>query len=331
MGGLKTTTVGFVTLSALIWGGWVVGSQTNEGVEALGSLYTDLKEFKVQQHEQEFFGDGALRVMVCGEGDMFNNDGGSSKPCLAVAAGGKLFIIDAGSGAARALERVMLPLNRLHAILLTGGDPVRSGDLDELFSLASAARGYAKLPVYGPAEVHRVVMGINQQIGAVEGVNGLERLAPVPEPGRPVIVYKDDALEILAYTTEQDAMNSLVGYHISYRGRAVTVTPNGSAAWAAAAPGHTDVLLQSTMAEPITDLHRPDTTDAFASLQQFAEVAKDANTSALVLANVGENATLAAASRRVAQEAGMENVVTGAKGMVLELPLENRELNVRTF
>jgi hypothetical protein len=144
-----------------------------------------------------------------------------------------------------------------------------------------------------------------------------------------VIVHKDNAREILAYTTEQDAFSGRVGYVFSYRGRVLTIAPNGSAAWAAAAPGHTDVLLQSSVEDAFAELHNPDTTNMMAGLQQFAQAASDARAETLVLANAGESPIVKEMSRRVAQDAGVENVVAGSKGMMFELPLENRDVNVR--
>lgn len=323
MGKVGTSMVVFTTLTGLIWGGWLVGSQTPEGQEALARAYKDFKDNKAEQYDRDFFAENALRVFVCGEGGLL--DTLPSKPCLAVSAGGKLFIIDAGSGAAAALEKVGMPLNRLQSVLLTGADPVRSGDLDELWALSSAQRMGAKLAVYGPADTKRVVDGLN----TANGVEGLEAWAPAPSPGEPVIVHKDDSLEILAYTTEQDAFSGRVGYVFSYRGRVLTIAPNGSAAWAAAAPGHTDVLLQSSVEDSFAELHSPDTTNMMAGLQQFAQAASDAQAETLVLANAGDNPFVKEMSRRVVQDAGVENVVAGSKGMMFELPLENRDVNVR--
>lgn len=328
MGKVGTSTVGFITLTALIWGGWVIGSQSPEGQEVLARAYKDFKDTKAQKYNQEFFATDALRVFVCGEGGLLES---SSKPCLAIAAGGSLYIIDAGSGAAAALERVGMPLDRLKTVLLTGADTVRSGDLDELWALSSAQRMNASLPVYGPVESHRLVFGLNESLGlAKDGSDGgLQAWAPAPEPGQPVVVHKDENLEILAYTTEQDAFSGRVGYVFNYRGRILTVAPNGSAAWAAAAPGNTDVLLQSSFDNAFTELHSPDTNHPMASLQQFAQAAADAETGTLVFANAGDNPIVSEMSKRIAQDAGVDNVITGANGVMIELPLDNRDVNVR--
>jgi hypothetical protein len=328
MSKVGTSSVAFVALTATIWGGWVVGSQTPEGQEALAKAYKDFRETKAQHYEADFFSENALRVFVCGGSGLL--DSSPMKPCLAVSAGGKLFIIDAGSGAAQSLERVGMPLNRLQAVLLTGADPVRAGDLDELWALASAQRMNAKLPVYGPVDAHRLVFGLNEAMGLKDSTSaGLEPWAPAPASGEPVIVHKDDQLEVLAYTTEQDAFSGRVGYVFSYRGRVLTVAPNGSAAWAAAAPGTTDVLLQGNVDDAFAELHTPDTSHFMAGLQQFAQAASDAEARTVVFANADNNPVVAELSKRVAQEAGVANAMTSNAGMMLELPLENREVNVR--
>jgi len=328
MSKVGTSSVAFVALTATIWGGWIVGSQSPEGQEALAKAYKDFREAKAQKYEADFFAEDALRVFVCGDGGLM--DSTPNKPCLAVSAGGKLFIIDVGSGAAQALERVGMPLNRLQSVLLTGADPIRAGDLDELWALASAQRMNSKLPVYGPTDAHRLVFGLNEAMGLKDSQTaGLEPWAPAPTQGEPVIVYKDAQLEVLSYTTEQDAWSGRVGYVFKYRGRVLTVAPNGSAAWAAAAPGDTDVLLQSSVDDAFASLHTPDTTHFMAGLQQFAEAARDADANTVVFANAGDNPVVAEMSKRVAQDAGVANAMTSNAGMMLELPLDNRDVNVR--
>ncbi|MDX2233965.1 MAG: hypothetical protein NW200_05660, partial [Hyphomonadaceae bacterium] len=145
MNPIGTTSVAFVALTALFWGGWVLGSQTEEGQEALAKAYEGFKVDLQAEHEASLFADDALRAVVCGVGPGLGDTRGP-KPCLAVAAAGRLFIIDAGSGAADALERKGIPLGRLHAVLLTGADQTRSGDLDELWAMAAPQRNNTRLP-----------------------------------------------------------------------------------------------------------------------------------------------------------------------------------------
>src|SRR5262249_17408091 len=148
MNPVGTSSIAFATLSGLFWGGWLVGSQSPEGQEALAKAYS---MYTAQQagDEQDLFAPNALRALVGGV-SAGRNAGSTAKPCLAVAAAGRLFIIDAGSGAAMALERHNVPLGRLESVLLTGADPVRSADLNELFVNFQAQNHGGTLPVYGP-------------------------------------------------------------------------------------------------------------------------------------------------------------------------------------
>lgn len=328
MNSIGTSSVAFVALSALFWSGWVIGSQSPEGQEALAKAYEGFKVGQQQEHEATMFADDALRAVVCGVG-AGPMEGRGPKPCLAVAAGGKLFIIDAGSGAADALDRKGIPLNRLEAVLLTGADTMRSADLDEIWTLASAPRNNQRLPVYGPTESHRVVQGLNEAMG-VGPASGLEPWAPAPEPGKNVIVYQKDGLVVSAFTTAQDAFSNKVGYRFDYRGRSLVIAGDGRAEWAEAAL-NADVVLHGASSERLTTLHAVDENEEgfFPGLAQMAARAAQADTGTLVLTNAGQNPILADMQVREAKAQGVGNVVTAQLGMMLELPLTSREVNVR--
>lgn len=329
MNSIGTSSVAFVALSALFWSGWVIGSQSQEGQEALAKAYEGFKVGQQQEHEATMFGDDALRAVVCGVGSGPMEARGP-KPCLAVAAGGKLFIVDAGSGAADALERKGIPLNRLQAVLLTGADPVRYADLDNLWNNAAPQRHNQRLPVYGPTDSHRVVQGLNEAMG-VGPASGLEPWAPAPEPGKNVIVYQADGLVVSAFTTERDAYTGRVGYRFDFRGRSLVVAGDGRAEWAEAQLD-ADVVLHGASSESLATLHAIDETEAdgfFPGLAQMASRAAQANTGTLVLTNAGENPILADMQVREAKAQGMGNVVSAQLGMMLELPLTSREVNVR--
>ena len=94
MNAIGKSSVVFVTLSGLFWGGWVLGSQTPEGQEAIARAYAAYAEQQATANE-DLFDSTALRAIVCG-----GSENGAQQPCLAVVAGGRLFVVDAGSGAA---------------------------------------------------------------------------------------------------------------------------------------------------------------------------------------------------------------------------------------
>src|SRR5262245_24434348 len=115
MNAIGKSSVVFVTLSGLFWGGWILGSQTPEGQEAIARAYEAYAQEQAVANE-DLFDTTALRAIVCGDPSL---EQGEPKPCLAVIAAGHLFIVDAGSGAASSLTRHSIPLNRLDAVLLT--------------------------------------------------------------------------------------------------------------------------------------------------------------------------------------------------------------------
>lgn len=320
---LGATSMVFVTLSGLFWGGWVVGSQTPQGQEALAKAYTLYAENK-GGIEQDLFAPNALRAVVCGVGAEAL-DNGAAKPCLAVAAAGMLFIVDAGSGAALALERENVPLGRLEAVLLTGADPVRAADLDELVVNSSPARGDKLLPVYGPTDSHDVVRGLNKALEAQGALSAMQPWAPAPEPGAPVIVFEREGLKITAFATETDAMKSRVGYRFDYRGRSLVVSGDGRTEVATAA-ADADVVLNSGQTQALTQLHRNgDQPSPF----QLASAAKNSGAGLLVLTGVDPNPMIAEFQVRDAKRAGFEDVVAGHMGLLVELPLTSRDINVR--
>src|SRR5215475_1695805 len=98
MNAIGKSSVVFVTLSGLFWGGWMLGSQTPEGQEAIAKAYAAYNDQQAQA-SQDLFSTTALRAVVCGSGAT-TAEAADQKPCVAVAAAGRLFVIDAGSGAA---------------------------------------------------------------------------------------------------------------------------------------------------------------------------------------------------------------------------------------
>jgi hypothetical protein len=326
MNPVGTTSVAFVALSAVFWSGWIFGSQTPEGQEALAKAYEGFQDQQQIEHEASLFADDALRAVVCGAGAGPHEERGP-KPCLAVAAGGKLFIVDAGSGAAASLESKGIPLGRLHAVLLTGADRTRAGDLDELWAYAAPQRNNSRLPVYGPTDSHRLVQGLNEAMG-VGPASGLEPWAPAPEPGNNVVVYEGDGLVVSAFTTARDAYTGRVGYRFDYRGRSLVVAGDGHAEWAEAQL-NADVVLQGADSESFAQLHEEDRGGLLSGLSKLASRAADANTGTLVLTSGGDSPLMADLQERKARAAGQDDVVTARAGMMLELPLTSREVNVR--
>jgi ribonuclease Z len=319
MNPVGTSSVAFVTLSGLFWGGWLIGSQTPQGQEALARAYAMYTADA--QAEADLFAPDALRALVCGVDAGPNK--AEIKPCLAVAAAGRLFLVDAGSGAAMALDHKSVALDRLEAVLLTGADPVRAADLDELWVSSSPVRGARTLPVYGPADSYPLVEGLNLALSARGSKAGLEAWAPAPEPDAPVIVFEADGLTVVAFTTQEDAHEGRVGYRFDYRGRSLVVAGDGRAEWSDAA-GNADVVLHGAKSEMLAELHTRDAAPhSLFDMRRFTQGPGN-----LVLTETDPNPVMAQLQRREAQ-LSKGNVLGGKPGMVVELPLTSRDVRVR--
>lgn len=316
MNAVGKSSVVFVTLSGLFWGGWVVGSQTPQGQEALARAYEAYADQQAAASE-DLFAPTALRAIVC-SGDAAS---AGATPCLAVVAAGRLFVVDAGSGAAQSLSRRAIPMARLEAVLLTSANLQQSADLDEMFHEASA--GEARLlPVYGPADTQRMVGGLNAA-GGFDGIErGLQAWGPSPEPGRSVIVFEGEGLIVSAFTTQEDAFEGRIGYRFDYRGRSIVVGGDGRVV-ASETAANADVVLQGAHSQALAHLNvsSPTATEAAARALQ-------ANASMMVLTGA-DDSVAAGMQLAEARAAGFDDVVAARNGMLLELPLLNSEINVR--
>src|SRR6185503_20743468 len=114
MNAIGKSSVVFVTLSGLFWGGWMLGSQTPEGQEALARAYETYTQQQATANAN-LFDTTALRAVVCGGAGAEQAD---ARPCLAVVAAGRMFIVDAGSGAASTLTSRGIAIENLEAVLL---------------------------------------------------------------------------------------------------------------------------------------------------------------------------------------------------------------------
>lgn len=319
MNAIGKSSVVFVTLSGLFWGGWTLGAQTPEGQEALARAYATYAEQQAAANE-DLFNTTALRAVVCGSTSV---DSANSKPCLAVVAAGRMFIVDAGSGAADTLSARNIPMNRLEAVLLTSAGLTQTADLDELYGASARTRENALLPVYGPADTQRMVDGLNQAAGFDGASGGLQAWGPSPEPGRSVIVFEADGLIVSAFTTQEDAFSGRVGYRFDYRGRSIVVGGDGRVVGAPAAV-NADVVLQGAQSQALARLH--DTGQATAA--EIAAQARASNTGLVVLTGA-DNQMAGQVQVAEARAAGFDDVVAGRVGMLVELPLDNSEINVR--
>jgi ribonuclease Z len=188
-----------------------------------------------------------LHVGLCGAGSPFP-DALRSGPCVAVVAGRRLFVVDAGDGAARNLQRMALGSGRVEAVLLTH---FHSDHIDGLGALMLQrwVGGFnaTPLPVHGPQGVDAVVAGFNAAYTMDRGYriahHGPQAILPTGFGGlaKPftvtsatpfnrtddrldVVIISDGDLKVSAFPVSHAPIEPAVGYVFEYKGRKVVIS-----------------------------------------------------------------------------------------------------------
>jgi len=204
-----------------------------------------------------------LHAVFCGTGSPLP-DRDRAGPCFAVIAGARVFVFDAGEGAAETLALMGVPLGEVEAVFLTH---LHSDHFDGLAPLAlqhwAMASATAPLDVVGPAGTARVAGGLNEAY-AIDaayrtahhgpeimppGGAGLraEEFATPQEDGQTIVLRDEGGVRILAFRVDH-APTDAVGYRIEYAGRSITLSgdTSRSRSLAIAARG-TDVLVHEAI------------------------------------------------------------------------------------
>lgn len=183
--------------------------------------------------------DDGLHLALCGAGGPMPAPKASG-PCVAVVAGQRLFIVDAGTDGVRNLTRMGYPSGRIEAVLLTH---FHSDHIDGLGELAMirwiSIANTTPLPVYGPEGVQRVVEGFNtaytfdadyrnshhgDSVAPLSGTGMVARPFPQPALGELAILIDDGNLKIEALAVDHFPIKPAVGYRFTYKGRSLLIS-----------------------------------------------------------------------------------------------------------
>ena len=181
-----------------------------------------------------------IHVLLCGAGSPVT-DINRSGPCVAIQAGTRLYVIDAGTNGARNLGRFGAGVGRVEAVLLTHAHSDHIDGLGELGMLRwTNGSRVAPLPVHGPPVVSAVVEGFNLAYAAdsryriahhpesvVPASGAGLRAAAFPLPadgGLAPVIETADGVRISAFRVSHEPVSEAVGYRVDYRGRAVVVS-----------------------------------------------------------------------------------------------------------
>jgi ribonuclease Z len=187
--------------------------------------------------------DDALRVAVCGSSAPLASTA-RAKPCVAVFAGGKFYIVDVGPESVENLVVWGIPLSSIAGVLLTHFHSDHIGDLGELHLQTWAGGRPSRLDVYGGPGVDRVVNGFNEAYRQDQGYRTAhhgEKVmpsatwgmvahqidldgAPTAARNRTGRVLEDGGLTITAIEVDHTPIAPAYAYRLDYKGRSVVVT-----------------------------------------------------------------------------------------------------------
>ena len=304
-----------------------------------------------------------IRVILCGIAPPAPSP--HARSCAAVVVGGRIFIVDAGTGSANNLDQWHFPMGRISAVLLTHFHSDHIGDLGEFRRLSWTAGRSAPLPVFGPDGVDTVVDGFNLAFAQDDeyrvALNG-GALAAAPLMARPFgladaadrrahrarrVILDDGGLRITAFQVDHEPVYPAVGYRFDYKGRSVVFSGDTkpSPNLVAVARG-ADLLVHEAqsdelLAAVVHGLAEAGKINLAAQMRpiakyhttprQAAQIANDAHARMLVFDHLGpippdNPLTRSIFLRGVATVRSADRWRLGAEGMVIDLPARSTRI-----
>ena len=176
-----------------------------------------------------------IRVTLCGTGTP-QVDTNRNQACTLVAAGGHLFLFDAGEGAAKTLDRLGAPLDRIDRIFLTHFHSDHINGLGPLVNYRWTWGASSAVQVIGPTGTRDIVDALNTVYSpdirfrhahfnpgpenAVMSATEFTLDATTHTQG----VFEQDGVVIQAHQVDHHPVDPAVGYTLRYRGAKVFIS-----------------------------------------------------------------------------------------------------------
>lgn len=263
-------------------------------------------------------GDG-LHIAVVGSGSPIP-DRQRGNPCVAVMAGGRVWVIDAGEGASETLGRMQVDPGRIEGVLMTHFHSDHIGGLGSIALqrwVAGRTPATEPMPVIGPDGVEQVVDGLNlayAQDSSYRTAHHGEGIAPAsgagmearpyrsPEGEEELVVLDEHGLKVTAFRVDHAPVDPAVGYRFDYAGRSAVISGDTSyVPMMEKISSGADLLVHDALSRELLglvekaagDAGRPtrrqimvDIVDYHASPQEAAEIAQKAGVRGLVLTHI---------------------------------------------
>jgi ribonuclease Z len=301
----------------------------------------------------------SLKVTVCGSsGPLPVKD--RAKACVAVQAGGSLYLVDVGPESTENLQAWRMPLATAKAVFLTHLHSDHIGEVGE-FNLQSWVAGRpAPLALVGPPGTEKVAQGFNlayapdhgfrrahHEHGEVKLPIAAGQLAAkvIAPPKTTAVAWKDGALTVTAILVAHQPVQPAYAYRFDYKGRSVVISGD-TRKWPplAEASRGADVLIHEaqnaemtrqmvgglkTLGNPRMASVMADTLSYHTTPVEAAEIARVAGVKALVLYHLTQ-----AGLPMFTPEAFTKGMDAGGKldwrlakdGMTIDLPVGSGEI-----
>jgi ribonuclease Z len=301
----------------------------------------------------------ALHALLCGTSSPLPHPT-RAKPCVAVFAGGRFWVVDTGLGSWNQLALTRrVDGARIGGVLLTHFHSDHIGALGEFDLQTWVAGRSGPLQVYGPPGVERVVAGFEEAYAldtryriAHHGADllpearGRMQALPVMADG-PTVVLDEDGMRITAFAVDHAPAEPAYGYRFDYRGRSVVVSGDTvKHAGLIAAAKEADLLVHEAQANHIVAQLRDavgavgrkrlekilsDIPDYHTTPVEAAQAANEAGVGLLIFYHLTPpppNALLERVFVRGVSDVRADGWLLGQDGTLVTLPADSKNIDV---